>query len=51
MPSKMGSKLVGKYINKKYVCFLEFTFQEITLQTFMCLFIIRKVGQRKTFSS
>jgi hypothetical protein len=34
-----------------YVCFLEFIFQKITFQTFMCLFVIRKVGQRKTFSS
>ena len=33
-----------------HVCFLEFTFQEITFQTFLCLFVIRKVGQRKTLS-
>jgi len=31
-----------------YICFLEFTFREITFQTFLCLFAIRKVGQRKT---
>ena len=34
-----------------YVCFPEFTFREITFQTFLCLFAIRKVGQRKTLSS
>jgi hypothetical protein len=34
-----------------YICFLEFTFRETTFQTFMCLFAIRKVGQRKTLSS
>ena len=28
----------------------EFTFQEITFQTFLCLFVIRKGGQRKTLS-
>jgi hypothetical protein len=33
-----------------YVCFLEFTFREITFQTFLCLFVIRKVGQQKTLS-
>jgi len=33
-----------------HVCFLEFTFRETTFQTFPCLFIIRKVGQRKTLS-
>jgi len=34
-----------------HVCFLEFTFRETTFQTFLCLFAIRKVGQRKTLSS
>ena len=33
------------------VCFLESSFREITFQTFLCLFVIRKVGQRKTLSS
>jgi len=33
------------------VCFLESGFREITFQTFLCLFVIRKVGQRKTLSS
>ena len=32
------------------VCFLESSFREITFQTFLCLFAIRKVGQRKTLS-
>jgi len=34
-----------------FVCFLEFTFRETTFQTFLCLFNIRKVGQRKTLFS
>ena len=34
-----------------YVCFLEFIFRETIFQTFLCLFAIRKVGQRKTLSS
>jgi len=34
-----------------HVCFPEFTFRETTFQTFLCLFAIRKVGQRKTLSS
>jgi len=33
------------------VCFPESGLREITFQTFLCLFVIRKVGQRKTFSS
>jgi hypothetical protein len=33
-----------------YVCFPESSFRETTFQTFMCLFAIRKVGQRKTLS-
>jgi hypothetical protein len=33
------------------VCFLESGFREITFQTFLCLFAVRKVGQRKTLSS
>jgi len=34
-----------------YVCFPEFTFRKTTFQTFLCLFDIRKVGQRKILSS
>jgi len=33
------------------VCFPESGFRKITFQTFLCLFAIRKVGQRKTLSS
>jgi len=33
------------------VCFTESGFLETTFQTFLCLFVIRKVGQRKTLSS
>ena len=33
------------------ICFPESSFREITFQTFLYLFAIRKVGQRKTFSS
>ena len=33
------------------VCFPESDFWEIAFQTFLCLFAIRKVGQRKTLSS
>jgi len=33
------------------VCFLESGFWEITFQTFLCFFAVRKVGQRKTLSS
>jgi len=34
-----------------HVCFSKSSFREITFQTFLCLFAIRKVGQRKTLSS
>ena len=34
-----------------YVCFPESSFRETTFQTFMCLFAIRKVDQRKTISN
>jgi len=33
------------------VCFSESSFLETTFQTFLCLFAIRKVGQRKTLFS
>jgi hypothetical protein len=33
-----------------HVCFPEFTFRETTFQTFLYLFTIRKVGQRRTLS-
>jgi len=34
-----------------FICFLEFIFWKITFQTFLCLFAIKKVHQRKTLSS
>jgi len=34
-----------------YVYFFKFTFRETTFQTFLCLFAIKKVDQRKTLSS
>ena len=37
------------FINRGYICFLKSSFREITFQTFLCLFVIRKVGQRKHF--
>jgi len=37
--------------NYDYVCFLEFIFWKITFQTSLCLFVIKKIGQRKTLSS
>ena len=36
--------------NLGLVCFPESTFRETIFQTFLCLFVIRKVGQRKTIS-
>jgi len=38
------------YVTLGYVCFLGFTFRKITFQTFLCLFTVRKVGQRKILS-
>jgi hypothetical protein len=36
---------------KIWFSFQESGFRETTFQTFLCLFAIRKVGQRKTLSS
>jgi hypothetical protein len=33
-----------------HVCFPESSFWKTTFQTFLCLFVIRKIGQRKTLS-
>jgi len=41
----------GKCFPFSCVCFPESGFRETTFQTFLCLFAIRKVGQRKTLSS
>jgi hypothetical protein len=43
--------LPGKCFPFGCVCFPESGFQETTFQTFLCLFAIRKFGQRKTLSS
>jgi hypothetical protein len=37
-------------LHRGCVCFLKTGFQEIIFQIFMCLFVIRKVGRRKTLS-
>jgi hypothetical protein len=42
---------LGNSFDLRHVCFPEFTFRETTFQTFLCLFAIRKAGQRKTLSS
>ena len=39
------------HVNLGYVCFPESDFRKTTFQTFLCLFTIRKVGQRNTLSS
>jgi len=36
------------YFDLGHVCLPEFTFRKTTFQTFLCLFAVRKVGQRKT---
>jgi hypothetical protein len=41
----------GKCFPFDCVCFPESGFPETIFQTFLCLFAIRKVGQRKTLSS
>jgi hypothetical protein len=38
------------YKDLDHVCFSKSSFREITFQTFLCLFAIRKCGQRKTLS-
>jgi hypothetical protein len=48
--SLMQEVLKEKYFFLWCVCFPESGFRETTFQTFLCLFIIRKVGQRKTLS-
>jgi hypothetical protein len=50
-PRKLGIlKISRDFRDLGHVCFPEFTFRETTFQTFLCLFVIRKVGQRKTLS-
>ena len=42
---------LGKCFSFWLICFPESGFRETTFQTFLCLFVIRKVDQRKTLSS
>jgi hypothetical protein len=39
------------FFRKVFFLLAVFVFREITFQTFLCLFAIRKVGQRKTLFS
>ena len=50
-PFILDGKHFPEVVKNCYVCFPEFTFRETTFQTFLCLFAVRKVGQRKTLSS
>ena len=43
--------IILRKANQGCVCFPENGFRETTFQTFLCLFAIGKVGQRKTLSS
>jgi hypothetical protein len=49
--SKSQRKPLIVFFSLGHVCFPEFTFRKTTFQTFLCLFAIKKVGQRKTLSS
>jgi len=48
--SQNTSNTVTFFFLLGHVCFRESSFRETTFQTFLCLFAIRKVGQRKTLS-
>jgi hypothetical protein len=41
-------KIIIDWVNLEHVCFLKSSFQKIIFQTFLYLFIIKKIGQRKT---
>jgi hypothetical protein len=41
----------GLVSRKVFSLLAVFVFRKITFQTFLCLFVIKKVGQRKTLSS
>ena len=47
----MNHSINSKIFTLGHVCFPDSSFREITFQTFLCLFAIRKVGQWKTLSS
>ena len=42
--------MLDNFLKLRPCLFPEFIFRETTFQTFLCLFAIRKVGQRKTLS-
>jgi hypothetical protein len=46
----IGSSTGTQQLHLKCVCFLESGFRKTIFQTFLCLYAIRKVGQRKTIS-
>jgi hypothetical protein len=46
-----SKKNLAWFSGKCFFFFAVFVFREITFQTFMYLFAVRKVGQRKTLSS
>jgi hypothetical protein len=48
--SKRKKKNCSFVYQEEFVC-PDSGFLEITFQTFLCLFVIKKVGQRKTLSS
>ena len=50
-PVKEKFGLVSRKMFSGCVCFSKSGFRETNFQTFLCLFAIRKVGQRKTLSS
>jgi hypothetical protein len=45
-----GQDRTRRFSHIGYVCFLKSGFREITFQTFLYLFTIKKVGQRKILS-
>ena len=49
-PKFFHLRCLSKNLCLGLVCFPESSFQEIIFQIFLCLFVIRKVGQRKTLS-
>ena len=48
---KVNYKLMPGYWIIGHVCFPKSSFRETIFQTFLCLFVIRKVSKRKTLSS
>jgi hypothetical protein len=48
--TRIGSSIVTQQLHLKCVCFSKNGFRETTFQTFLYLFAIKKVDQRKTLS-